>query len=68
MNRPWGRKVQGHVGLETNLRKLALLLSGDRSGLPGRFNVCQPLALADDLFRRRTHLSRGRVGRIIEAS
>ena len=63
-----GRKVQGHVGLETNLRKLALLLSDDRSSLSGRINVRQPLALADDLFRRGAHLSRGWIGRAIETS
>ena len=54
------------MGLKTNLRKLALLLSGDRSGLSRRLNVRQPLALADDLFRRGTDLSRGWIGRVIE--
>ena len=68
MNRPWGRKVHGHVGLETNLRKFALLLSGDRGGLSGRLNVRQPLALADDLLRCGTHLSRGWLGRVIKTS
>ena len=56
------------MGLKTNLRKPALLLSGDRSALSGRLNVRKPLALADDLFRRRIGMSGRGNGRIIEAA
>jgi len=63
-----GKELSHYVGFETNLRKLALLLSDDGSAQPGGINVRQSLALANDLLRCRAALSRGWFGCIAKAS
>ena len=68
MNRPRRSFLSGHVGLKTNLRELALLLSDDRGALSWRLNVCQPLALADDLLRCWLGVSCGWIGRAAETT
>ena len=52
--------IDRYVGFEANLRKSAVFLSAGRRSLPGRLDVCQSLVLADDMFRDRTGLPRGR--------
>ena len=46
-----------HVGFEANLRKSAVLLSAVRVDLARLIDVCQLLALANDLFRDRARVS-----------
>ncbi len=62
-----GRKTRRYVGLKANLRKPAVLLSTRWSDLVRRLNVCQALALANNLFRCRTGVPGRRVGCLAKA-
>ena len=57
-----------HVDFEANLRELAVLLPARRRHRAIRLDVCQPLALADDLFRDRRYVPGWRPGGITETA
>jgi len=57
-----------YVGVQTNLRKSAVLLPDRWCGNTGRINVPEPLVLANDLFHRGPGMSGWRIGCSPEAA
>jgi len=57
-----------YVGLETNLRELAVPVPDGRGDITCCVDVHQSLVLANDLFRYRADLSGRRAGCFVEAA
>ena len=57
-----------YVGVQTNLRESAVLLSGGWRHIADRVDVPQSLALADDLLRRRNRIFGWWVGVVSQAA
>lgn len=57
-----GQEATRYVGIQTDIRKSAVLLSACWRDFAGRVNVSEPLVLADHLLQRRLGLPCGGLG------